>query len=77
MKRASRNSVGFDWNPINGKLYFTDNGRDWMGDMIHTCELNVPEEAGDFFGSIFACKNIKDQNLEIEITVMKSKPIWS
>ena len=56
-----RNSVGFDWNPINGKLYFTDNGRDWMGDMIPSCELNVLEEAGDFFGFPYLhAKNIKD-----------------
>lgn len=48
--RGVRNSVGFDVNPINNKLYFTDNGRDWMGDSIPSCELNVLEESGDFFG---------------------------
>ena len=25
-----RNSVGFDWNPVNKQLYFSDNGRDWV-----------------------------------------------
>ncbi len=48
--RGVRNSVGFDINPTNGKLYFTDNGRDWMGDSMPSCELNVLEESGDFFG---------------------------
>ena len=48
--RGVRNSVGFDWHPINKKLYFTDNGRDWLGDLIPSCELNVLEESGDFFG---------------------------
>jgi len=48
--RGVRNSVGFDWHPLNNKLYFTDNGRDWMGDSIPSCELNVIEDAGEFFG---------------------------
>ena len=40
-----RNSVGFDWNPATGVLWFTDNGRDRMGDDIPPDELNrVPEE---------------------------------
>lgn len=48
--RGVRNSVGFDWNPQNNKLYFTDNGRDWLGDSIPSCELNMLEETGNFFG---------------------------
>ena len=45
-----RNSVGFDWHPVTKKLYFSDNGRDWMGDDSPSCELNVVENDGDFFG---------------------------
>lgn len=30
--KGIRNSVGFDWDPITRNLWFTDNGRDWMGD---------------------------------------------
>lgn len=26
-----RNTVGFTWHPVTGNLWFTDNGRDWMG----------------------------------------------
>ena len=48
-----RNTVGFDWNPVDGKLWFTDNGRDMMGDDIPPCELNVVEEAGQHFGYPF------------------------
>ena len=48
--RGVRNSVGFDRHPVTKKLYFTDNGRDWMGDLLPSCELNVLEESGDFFG---------------------------
>ena len=48
--RGVRNSIGFDIHPENKKLYFTDNGRAWMGDTMPSCELNVLEETGDFFG---------------------------
>ena len=36
-----RNTVGFDWHPVTGELWFTDNGRDNMGDDFPDCELNV------------------------------------
>ncbi len=45
-----RNTVGFDWDPQTGNLWFTDNGRDMMGDDIPDCELNVADKAGDHFG---------------------------
>ncbi len=48
-----RNSVGFDWDPVTGKLWFTDNGRDMMGDDIPDCELNVLDSAGQHFGYPF------------------------
>lgn len=38
-----RNSVGFDWSPVDGGLYATDNGRDWLGDEFPPCELNLVE----------------------------------
>ena len=48
--KGVRNSVGFDFHPITKKLFFTDNGRDWLGDDSPSCELNKVEEAGQFFG---------------------------
>ena len=38
--KGVRNSVGFDFHPITKKLFFTDNGRDWLGDDTPSCELN-------------------------------------
>jgi glucose/arabinose dehydrogenase len=38
--RGVRNTVGFDWHPPTKVLWFTDNGRDWMGDDIPPDELN-------------------------------------
>jgi glucose/arabinose dehydrogenase len=45
-----RNSVGFDWHPGNGQLWFTDNGRDQLGDDVPACELNHAPRAGLHFG---------------------------
>lgn len=47
-----RNTVGFDWHPDSGVFYFTDNGRDWLGDDIPPCELNsmTKEEEGSHYG---------------------------
>ncbi|MCB9663261.1 MAG: PQQ-dependent sugar dehydrogenase, partial [Alphaproteobacteria bacterium] len=45
-----RNTVGFDWDPRSGDLWFTDNGRDWLGDDLPPCELNHLVTAGQHFG---------------------------
>jgi glucose/arabinose dehydrogenase len=45
-----RNTVGFDWHPKTKELWFTDNGRDWMGDDIPPDELNRAPRIGMDFG---------------------------
>jgi glucose/arabinose dehydrogenase len=45
-----RNSVGFDWHPKTKELWFTDHGRDWMGDDGPQDELNRLPKAGANFG---------------------------
>ena len=56
-----RNSVGFDWHPVTKKLYFSDNGRDWLGDNTPSCELNVIDKEGNFFGFPYKhAKNVID-----------------
>ena len=45
-----RNSVGFDWNPHDRSLWFTDNGRDMLGDDVPSDELNHVERPGQHFG---------------------------
>jgi glucose/arabinose dehydrogenase len=51
--RGVRNSVGFDFHPISKKLFFSDNGRDWLGDDSPSCELNRVDFDGQFFGYPF------------------------
>jgi len=48
-----RNSVGFDWHPQTGELWFTDNGRDRLGDDVPDDELNRASRAGLHFGFPF------------------------
>jgi glucose/arabinose dehydrogenase len=45
-----RNTVGFTWHPETKDLWFTDNGRDMLGDDIPPCELNAAPRAGMNFG---------------------------
>lgn len=61
--KGVRNSVGFDWHPGTGHLYFTDNGRDMLGDDIPPCELNILErgKVGEHFGFPYRYgNNVKD-----------------
>lgn len=48
--RGIRNTVGFDWNPQSGELWFTDNGRDMLGNDVPPEELNRVARAGQHFG---------------------------
>jgi glucose/arabinose dehydrogenase len=47
LAQGIRNTVGFDWHPVTGELWFTDNGRDMLGDNIPPDELNrIPAGSG-------------------------------
>jgi glucose/arabinose dehydrogenase len=48
--RGVRNSVGFDWHPTTKELWFTDNGRDLLGNDIPPDELNHAPRRGLHFG---------------------------
>ncbi|WP_374619944.1 sorbosone dehydrogenase family protein [Pandoraea sp.] len=48
--RGVRNAVGFDWQPGTHTLWFTDNGRDRLGDDVPDDELNRLTRVGEHFG---------------------------
>ena len=48
--RGIRNSVGFTWHPETKELWFTDNGRDMLGDDLPPDELNRVTKMGQHFG---------------------------
>ncbi|MEK6780654.1 MAG: sorbosone dehydrogenase family protein [Bacteroidota bacterium] len=45
-----RNTVGFAWHPESKQIWFTDNGRDMLGEDVPPCELNTAPTAGMHFG---------------------------
>ena len=59
--RGVRNTVGFTWHPLTKQLWFTDNGRDYLGDDAPPCELNLAPRAGLDFGFPYCHgKDVKD-----------------
>jgi glucose/arabinose dehydrogenase len=48
--RGVRNSVGFDWDPRTKEFWFTDNGRDLLGDDVPPDELNHVTKVPQHFG---------------------------
>ncbi len=50
VQKGIRNTVGFTWHPSTKELWFTDNGRDWMGDDLPACELNRASKDHMHFG---------------------------
>jgi glucose/arabinose dehydrogenase len=45
-----RNTLGFDWHPETKQLWFTENGRDYLGDSIPPDEINIASGPGLHFG---------------------------
>ena len=45
-----RNSVGMAWHPQTGELWFSDNGRDWLGDDLPPEEINRVRKPGAHYG---------------------------
>ena len=48
--RGIRNTVGFDWNPEDQSLWFTENGSDEMGEDAPVDELNQVRDLGEHYG---------------------------
>ena len=67
--RGVRNSVGFLFHPITNDLWFTDNGRDGLGDDLPPCELNYSDGPGYHFGFPYCFgNNIIDKTLSYKNT---------
>ncbi|MGC8869927.1 MAG: PQQ-dependent sugar dehydrogenase [Brevinematia bacterium] len=75
-----RNSVGFDWDPITGYMWFSDNGRDWMGDDLPPDEINVAKSKELHFGFPYIHgKDVLDPEFGDEFSNIKDKfqkPVW-
>ncbi|HEX7890643.1 MAG TPA: PQQ-dependent sugar dehydrogenase [Ramlibacter sp.] len=65
--RGVRNTQGFAWHPVTREMWFTDHGRDWMGDNMPEDELNRMTRAGQNFGFPFChAGGIADRDIRRE-----------
>jgi glucose/arabinose dehydrogenase len=63
--RGMRNSLGFDWHPKTGEMWFVDQGRDWMGDKGPQEELNRMPKTGLFYGYPYChAQGIPDRDIK-------------
>lgn len=70
-----RNTVGFDWSPVDGEIYATDNGRDLLGDDYPPCELNKIT-VGSFYGwPYFNGDNEPDPDMGPDPEAESRKPV--
>lgn len=58
--RGIRNSEGLDWDPIDRKLWFTENGRDWMGDNSPPDKLDAASKGMNFGFPYYDGKDLPD-----------------
>ncbi len=60
-----RNTVGFDWHPVTKELWFTNHGRDWMGDDSPEDSLNRLSQVGQNFGFPYChTNNVPDRDIK-------------
>lgn len=59
-----RNAVGMAFHPLTGKLYATENGRDWLGDDLPPDEINLVEEGKDYGWPVCYGKSIHDTDFD-------------
>ena len=64
-----RNSLGFDWHPKTGEMWFVDQGRDWMGDAGPQEELNRMPKTGLFYGYPYC-----HADGVVDVDIKKDKP---
>jgi glucose/arabinose dehydrogenase len=69
-----RNTVGFDWHPETGELWFTDNGRDWLGDDLPPDELNHAPVHGMHFGFPYCHGTVPDPEFTDRACAEFTKP---
>lgn len=78
LARGIRSSVGFDWQPETDALFFSDNGRDYMGDDLPPDELNQWTTTGEHFGFPYCHGgNIPDPELSAGKKCRQfTAPVW-
>lgn len=72
-----RKVLGMDWSPTSQKLWFSDNGRDWMGDNLPPDEINLLEKKGAHFGFPYIHgNNVVEPRFKQPPELIITKPIF-
>jgi len=58
--RGIRNAVFFDWDPVDGRMWATEMGRDFLGDNLPPDEVNIIEEGSYYGWPWYYGKNVRD-----------------
>lgn len=67
--RGLRNSVFMAIHPVDGKIWATEMGRDWLGDDLPPDEINILKEGGNYGWPICYGKNIHDTEFDKNVYV--------
>lgn len=62
--KGLRNAVGFIFHPETGKIYATENSRDWLGDDLPPDEINIVEKDKNYGWPICYGKNVHDADFD-------------
>lgn len=72
-----RSVTGFDWSPDDNKLWFADQGRNWMGDRLPPDEINRVETLGEHFGFPYLhASSVVEPAYEKPANLKINKPIY-
>lgn len=64
-----RNTVFFDWSYVDGRMWGTDMGRDFLGDDLPPDEINIIEKGGNYGWPICYGKNIHDADFDKNVYI--------
>ncbi len=67
--KGLRNAVGFVFHPITGRMYATENGRDYLGDELPPDEINIVEEGKNYGWPICYGRNIHDTDFDKNVYI--------
>lgn len=67
--KGLRNAVGFVFHPVTGRIYATENGRDWLGDDLPPDEINLVEDGKNYGWPICYGKNIHDSDFDKNVYI--------
>ena len=67
--KGLRNAVFFDWSYVDGRMWATEMGRDYLGDNLPPDEINIIQEGQNYGWPICYGKNVHDTNFDKNVYI--------